>query len=198
MVYNISALREKGSQFLSFSTAAGWALVVLRHRRSFFNLNHEGSNMAETTLLTREGYAWLQEELDFLRTVRRRQVAEHIRVAKEDGDITENAGYDVAKSEQAFLEGRIMTLEAMLKDVVLIEEDGPTDVVKPGCRVTVIEEGSDPETFQVVGSAEADPAKGRISNESPLGCALLGHRVGEEVSIQAPGGSLRFQIVRIE
>ena len=154
--------------------------------------------MAETTLLTREGYARLQEELDFLRTVRRREVADHIRVAKEDGDITENAGYEAAKSEQAFLEGRIMTLEAMLKNAVFIEENEPTDVVKPGCRVTVVEEGGEPETFQIVGSAEADPAHGRISNESPLGRALLGHKAGEEVSIQTPGGPSRFQIVHIE
>lgn len=154
--------------------------------------------MAETTLLTREGYARLQEELDFLRTVRRREVADHIRVAKEDGDITENAGYEAAKSEQAFLEGRIMTLEAMLKNAVFIEENEPTDVVKPGCRVTVVEEGGEPETFQIVGSAEADPAHGRISNESPLGRALLGHKAGEEISIQTPGGPSRFQIVHIE
>lgn len=154
--------------------------------------------MAETTLLTREGYARLQEELDFLRTVRRREVADHIRVAKEDGDITENAGYEAAKSEQAFLEGRIMTLEAMLKNAVFIEENEPTDVVKPGCRVTVVEEGGEPETFQIVGSAEADPTHGRISNESPLGRALLGHRAGEEVSIQTPGGPSRFQIVHVE
>ncbi|RLC67867.1 MAG: transcription elongation factor GreA [Chloroflexi bacterium] len=154
--------------------------------------------MAETTLLTREGYARLQEELDFLRTVRRREVADHIRVAKEDGDITENAGYEAAKSEQAFLEGRIMTLEAMLKNAVFIEENEPTDVVKPGCRVTVVEEGGEPETFQIVGSAEADPAHGRISNESPLGRALLGHKAGEEVSIQTPGGPSRFQIVHVE
>jgi len=154
--------------------------------------------MAETTLLTREGYARLQEELDFLRTVRRREVADHIRVAKEDGDITENAGYEAAKSEQAFLEGRIMTLEAMLKNAVFIEENEPTDVVKPGCRVTVVEEGGEPETFQIVGSAEADPAHGRISNESPLGRALLGHKAGEEVSVQTPGGPSRFQIVHVE
>ncbi len=154
--------------------------------------------MADTTLLTREGFAKLQEELDFLRTVRRREVAEHIRVAKEGGDITDNAGYEAAKSEQAFLEGRIMTLEAMLQNAVFIEEDGPTDIVKLGCRVTVVEESGEPETFRVVGSAEADPTHGRISNESPLGRALLGHRVGEEVNIQTPDGSSRFRIVRIE
>jgi transcription elongation factor GreA len=153
--------------------------------------------MAETILLTREGYAQLQEELDFLRTVRRREVAEHIRAAKEDGDITENAGYETAKSEQAFLEGRILTLEDMLKKAVFIEEDKPTNVVTPGCHVTVVEDGGEPETFQIVGSAEADPARGRISNESPLGHALLGHKAGEEVSIRTPDGSSRFRIVNI-
>ncbi len=153
--------------------------------------------MADTTLLTREGHTRLQEELDFLRTVRRREVAEHIRTAKEDGDILENAGYDAAKSEQAFLEGRIMTLEAMIQNAVLIDEDKSTDVVTLGCRVTVIEDGGGPETFQIVGSAEADPSQGRISNESPLGRAMLGHKAGEEVNIKTPAGLSRFRIVSI-
>ena len=153
--------------------------------------------MADTTLLTREGHTRLQEELDFLRTVRRREVAEHIRTAKEDGDILENAGYDAAKSEQAFLEGRIMTLEAMIQNAVLIDEDKSTDVVTLGCRVTVTEDGGEPETFQIVGSAEADPSQGRISNESPLGRAMLGHKAGEEVNIKTPAGLSRFRIVSI-
>jgi len=153
--------------------------------------------MADTTLLTREGHTRLQEELDFLRTVRRREVAEHIRTAKEDGDILENAGYDAAKSEQAFLEGRIMTLEAMIQNAVLIDEDKPTDIVTLGCRVTVTEDGGEPETFQIVGSAEADPSQGRISNESPLGRAMLGHKAGEEVNIKTPAGLSRFRIVSI-
>jgi len=154
--------------------------------------------MPETTLLTKEGFARLQEELEYLRTVRRREVAEHIRKAKEDGDISENAGYDVAKAEQAFLEGRIMTLENMLNSAVLIEENQTTDTVTLGCRVTVVEDGGEPETFQIVGSAEADPTSGRISNQSPLGRALLGREVGEEVTIQTPDGSSRFRILNIE
>lgn len=154
--------------------------------------------MPETTLLTKEGYARLKEELEFLCTVRRQEVAEHIRRAKEDGDITENAGYEVAKSEQAFLEGRIMTLEAMLKNAVFIDEDGHTDVVRPGCCVTVMEEGGEPETFQIVGSAEADPTSGRISNKSPLGRAMLGHKAGEEIRVQTPDGLSSFRIVSIE
>lgn len=153
--------------------------------------------MTERTLLTKEGYVRLQEELEFLRTVRRRQVAEHIRTAKEDGDIMENAGYDAAKSEQAFLEGRILTLENMIQNAVLIDEDSDTDVVTLGCRVTVAEDRGEPEVFQVVGSAEADPSQGRISNESPLGQAMLGHRAGEVVTVKTPIGISRFRILSI-
>ena len=153
--------------------------------------------MTEGTLLTREGYVRLQEELEFLRTVRRREVAEHIRTAKEDGDILENAGYDAAKSEQAFLEGRIMTLETMIQNAILIEEDHDTNIVTLGCRVTIVEDGGEPETFQIVGSAEADPSQGRISNESPLGRAMLGHKAGEEVLVKTPAGLSRFQILSV-
>ncbi|MCR4408356.1 MAG: transcription elongation factor GreA [Anaerolineae bacterium] len=153
--------------------------------------------MTEGTLLTKEGYARLQAELEFLRTVRRREVAEHIRTAKEDGDIMENAGYDAAKSEQAFLEGRIMTLETMIQNAVLIEEDHNTNIVALGCRVTIVEDGGEPETFQIVGSAEADPSQGRISNESPLGRAMLGHKAGEEVTVKTPAGLSRFKILSV-
>lgn len=156
--------------------------------------------MAEQkTYLTPEGFEKLREELEYLRTVRRREVAERIRIAKEGGDVMENAGYDEAKREQAFLEGRIQTLETMLRDPVIIEEGSSSDQVGLGSSVTVVEEdGSEPETYQIVGSAEVDPAKGRISNESPLGKALLGGRVGEEVKVRTPNGILYFRIVGIE
>jgi len=147
--------------------------------------------------LTPEGRERLEKELEYLRTVRRREVAERIHIAKEGGDLMENAGYDEAKNEQAFLEGRILTLESILKHAVIIEK-GPTDRVGLGSRVTVVEEGGEPETYHIVGSAEADPANGRISNESPLGKALIGHRVGEEVEVQTPGGLLHFRILNIE
>ena len=155
----------------------------------------------ETSFLTAEGYERLQAELEHLETVRRREVAAKIQSAKEDGDISENAGYEQAKEEQAFLEGRIMTLQGILRAVTIIEEKGPTDRVGLGCRVTVVEvEGerhSLPETYRIVGSVEADPFSGCISNESPLGQALLGRGVGENVAVSAPGGEIRFEIVSI-
>ncbi len=134
--------------------------------------------------LTPEGYRELVEELEYLTTVRRLEVAEHIRQAKADGDIAENVGYQEAKEEQAFLEGRIQTLEMLLADAVIIDQEKrPNDgTVGLGSRVTVSAEDNDrPETYLVVGSAEADPLQGRISAESPLGKALLGHKAGDEV-----------------
>jgi transcription elongation factor GreA len=149
--------------------------------------------------LTEEGHQKLEEELEYLRTVRRPEVAAKIHAAKEEGDITENAGYDEAKSDQAFVEGRIMTLENMLKDAVIIQEGGPADMVRLGVKVTVMEEGaSSPESYQIVGSAEVDVSRGWISNESPLGKAVLGRGVGESVSVQTPGGTLRFRILSID
>jgi transcription elongation factor GreA len=148
--------------------------------------------------LTEEGRAKLEEELEYLRTVRRPDVAAKIHAAKEEGDITENAGYDEAKRDQAFVEGRIMTLESMLKDAAIIQAGGPADMVRLGTKVTVVEDGSSsPESYQIVGSAEVDVSRGWISNESPLGKALLGRTVGESVSVQTPGGTLRFRIVSI-
>lgn len=148
--------------------------------------------------LTFEGKERLEEELEFLRTVRRPQVAQRIYEAKAEGDISENAGYDEAKTEQAFVEGRILTLEAMLRNAVIIEASGSTETVRLGHRVTVVEDGGRPETYQIVGPAEVDPSSGRISNESPLGNSLLGHGVGDTVTVQTPDGTLRFQITRID
>ena len=148
--------------------------------------------------LTEEGRAKLEEELEYLRTVRRPDVAAKIHAAKEEGDITENAGYDEAKREQAFVEGRVLTVESMLKDAAIIQEGGPADMVRLGTKVTVVEEGSSsPESYQIVGSAEVDVSRGWISNESPLGKALLGRTVGESISVQTPGGTLRFRIASI-
>jgi transcription elongation factor GreA len=154
--------------------------------------------MGETTFLTREGYEKYKEELKYLRTVRRPEVAEHIRIAKEDGDLSENAGYDAAKNEQSFVEGRIRTLEGMLKSAQIIENSGHQDMVTLGCKVTVQEDGYEPETFHIVGSPEADPSKGRISNESPLGQALMGRRTQDTVNVITPGGVTQFTILGIE
>ena len=147
------------------------------------------------TFLTPEGYQKLEDELNFLKSVRRPEVAAAIHDAKMDGDVSENAGYEEAKRQQAFLEGRIMTIEAMLKNAVIIESNGPSDTVVLGSRVTVVEEGSEPETYTIVGSAEANPGDGRISNESPLGKALMGHRIGDTVAFETPGGPVGGEIL---
>lgn len=152
----------------------------------------------QETFLTPEGHQKLEDELEYLKSVRRPQVAQAIHEAKMDGDVTENAGYEEAKRQQAFLEGRIMTIEAMLKNAVLIEADGTSDRVILGSRVTVAEDGFEPETYVIVGSAEAAPAEGRISNESPLGKALMGHQVGDQVVFKTPGGSVEVAILHIE
>lgn len=153
---------------------------------------------AQTTFLTTEGLKKLEEELEYFRTVRRQEVAQRLRAVLEEQDILENAEYEDAKNEQAFVEGRILTLEEILKNVVIIEEGGPTDRVGIGSRVTVAEEGGEPETYHIVGSVEADPKRGRVSNQSPLGRALLGHRVGDEVIVNVPDGVLRFRITAIQ
>ncbi len=149
--------------------------------------------------LTEEGLKKLEEELDYLETEKRAQVAARIQSAKEEGDISENAEYDDAKHEQAFVEGRIMTLRAMIRNAAIIEENGPSDVVRLGSRVTVLEDGFDEsEVYHIVGSAEADPLNGRVSNESPIGRALMGKRAGAVVSYHAPAGEIRLTVLSIE
>jgi len=142
----------------------------------------------QVTYLTREGLKKLEEELEHLRTVRRAEIADRLHQAMEDGELIENAEYEAAKNEQAFIEGRILTIEVLLSEAVLIEEDGPTNMVRVGSTVKVQEDGSKPEQYTIVGAAEANPAKGLISNESPLGKALLGRKVGDEIKVNAPAG----------
>ncbi len=155
--------------------------------------------MAEKPIfLTPEGRAKLEAELENLKTVRRSEVAEAIHSAKEEGDIMENSAYDEAKNEQAFVEGRIMTIEQMLKNAVMIDETHASGVVGIGSIVSVVERGDrEDEEYQIVGSAEADPIKGRISNESPVGRALLGKRVGDEVQVKIPDGVRHLKITQI-
>lgn len=149
--------------------------------------------------LTPEGLQKLEQELEYLRTVRRRQVAERIHQAKEQGDVTDNAEYEDAKNEQAFLEGRIMTLEAILRNAVIINNDGTaSDTVRLGSKVTVIGPDGERSAYTIVGSAEAKPSEGRISNESPVGRSLLGRRVGEEVFVPTPEGLSRYLILAIQ
>ena len=150
--------------------------------------------------LTREGEKKLRQELDHLVNVERPALTERLRYAIQQGDLSESADYQIGKAEQAFLEGRIRQLEVMLRDVIIIEENrGPKDEVVLGCRVTVIEEGDDePETFIIVGTTESDPKNGRISNESPVGQALMARKVGECVTVQAPARDIIFKITVIE
>jgi len=152
----------------------------------------------QETFLTPEGYQRLEEELALLKNVRRPEVAAAIHDAKMDGDVSENAGYEEAKRQQAFLEGRIITVETMLKNAVLIEANGQSDTVVLGSRVTVVEDGFDPETYTIVGSAEANPGDGRISNESPLGKALIGRKEGDAVAFKTPGGLVEMKLLSIE
>ena len=150
------------------------------------------------TYLTPEGKLKLEEELKHLTTTRRKELAERLNFAIKQGDLSENADYTAAKEDQAFLEGRIRTLENMLRHVSIIE--GQTGgAVRIGSRVTVKEVGGeDNETFDIVGAAEANPVNGKISNESPLGRALIDRHIGDEVPIAAPGGKITFKIVAIE
>ncbi|MGE5265000.1 MAG: transcription elongation factor GreA [Acidobacteriota bacterium] len=155
--------------------------------------------MAEKPIfLTPEGRTKLEAELENLRTVRRAEIAERIHSAKEEGDIMENSAYDEAKNEQAFVEGRIMTIEQMLKNAVMIDATRASGIVGIGSYVTVVERGTrDDEVYQIVGSAEADPRRGRISNESPVGRALLGKRAGEEATVKTPDGVRYLKITEI-
>jgi transcription elongation factor GreA len=148
--------------------------------------------------LTAEGIQKLQEELDYLVNVRRPEVARQIAEAKADGDVSENAGYDEAKNTQAFVEGRILTLKAILTTAIVINHNGPKEVVDIGCKVTIRDaEYGDEETYTIVGSTEVDPGNGRISYKSPIGHALMGHRIGDTVAVEAPAGSVEFEIVKI-
>ena len=150
------------------------------------------------TYLTSEGKLKLEAELEDLKTNKRRELAERLNFAIKQGDLSENADYIAAKEEQAFLEGRIRTIEGMLRHVEIITEQVGGQV-RIGSRITVTEVGTDdPEMFWLVGAAEANPMEGKISNESPLGSALLGKHVNDEVEIDAPAGRITFRIVNIE
>jgi len=147
--------------------------------------------------LTAEGEAKLQAELTDLTGPRREELAQRLRSAIQMGDLSENADYHKAKEDQAFLEGRIQELESILRSAVIIEKK-KGDVVDVGTTVTIQEGDFDPEAFYVVGAKEADPRNGRISNESPIGSALMGHKVGDVVEAQTPDGKMKFKILKIE
>ncbi|HWO74744.1 MAG TPA: transcription elongation factor GreA [Bacillus sp. (in: firmicutes)] len=149
--------------------------------------------------MTRAGKEKLEQELEHLKTVKRKEVVERIKIARSFGDLSENSEYDSAKEEQAFVEGRITTLENMIRNAKIIEEDEmSTDIVSLGKSVTFIElPDGEEETYTIVGSAEADPFEGKISNDSPIAKSLLGKKVGDEVVVQTPGGEMNVKIVSI-
>jgi len=155
--------------------------------------------ISKEMVLTQDGVAKLEHELEHLKTTKRKEVALRIKQAMAFGDLSENAEYDEAKKEQAFIEGRIATLENMLKHARIIDDDDiTTDKVSAGSTVKVLDpEYDETMEFTIVGSAEADPAHNRISNESPVGNALLDRKVGEEVSINVPDGNIRLKILEI-
>lgn len=148
--------------------------------------------------VTPEGLQQIKDEVENLKTVRREEVAQKLEIAIKQGDLKENADYHDAKEEQGFIEARIRQLESMLGRAKLIEAQGPSNVVRVGSTVTVSEDGIDElETYTIVGAHEADPTKGRISNESPIGSALLGAKKGQTVSAMTPAGQIRFTIHEI-
>ena len=148
--------------------------------------------------VTKKGLKKLKEESEFLRTVKRKEVAIRLHEAMEDGELIENAEYEAAKNEQAFVEGRILELDHILSQAQIIARGGPKDQVRVGSKVTVKEKGKKAEEFTIVGAAEADPKQGLISNESPLGRALLERKIGDDVEVQAPAGTLQFRVVKIK
>ena len=152
-----------------------------------------------TNFLTKEGFEKLQDELDYLRTAKRQEVADRLHEAMEGGELIENAEYEAAKNEQAFVEGRIQELEILLATARVIEDDKrrKADTIQVGSTVTIQEDGYEEETYTIVGAAEANPRQGKISNESPIGKAILNHRPGEEVQVETPDGSYSVRIVKI-
>lgn len=149
--------------------------------------------------MTKAGKGKLEQELEQLKTVKRKEVVERIKIARSFGDLSENSEYDSAKDEQAFVEGRITTLENMIRNAKIIEEsDLVSDTVSLGKSVTFVElPDGEEETYTIVGSAEADPFEGKISNDSPIAQSLIGKKVGEQVTVQTPGGEMQVKIVSI-
>lgn len=153
--------------------------------------------VGDKTYITQEGLENLREELKLLKTEKRKEISERIQEAKELGDLSENAEYTEAKEEQGFVEGRILDLENIIKNVEVIREDFvKSDIVEVGCTIKVQTNGNKND-YRIVGSSESDPKKGWISNESPLGRAFLGKKLGETVPVKTPKGELQFKILEI-
>ena len=155
--------------------------------------------MMKQVLLTDEGLKNLETELDELKTIKRKEIAEKIKVALSFGDLSENSEYDEAKNEQAIVEARIASIENMLKNVQVINEDElSTEIIHVGSKVKVRDiEFDDICEYKIVGSSETDPVNGRISDESPVGKSLIGHKVGETVEVETPAGSMSYEVLEI-
>lgn len=155
--------------------------------------------MQKQVLLTEEGLKNLEIELEELKTVKRKEIAEKIKVALSFGDLSENSEYDEAKNDQAMLESRIANIEAMLKNVKIInDKELSTEMIHVGSKIKVRDIEFDEVTnYQIVGSSEADPLNGKISDESPVGAGLLGHKVGEKVEIETPAGIVLYEVLEI-
>ena len=153
-----------------------------------------------SSYLTREGFEKLPQELEYLRNEKRKEVAVRLQEAMEDGELIENAEYEDAKNEQAFTEGRIKDLELLLANAHIIDEndDNEHGAIEVGSKVTIQEGNASPETYMIVGPAEADPKQNRISNESPLGRALMNRHAGEKVKVEAPAGAFTVDVVNVE
>jgi transcription elongation factor GreA len=171
-----------------------------RHRFSVYAPEEAMGAVEKDVILTSEGYEKLKQQIEDLETNKRREVADRIREAREFGDITENSEYDDAKNEQALLEHRIARLKEQLRSARVIDpKDVPKDVVSVGTRVRVKDvDHGDVDTYEIVGSAESDPANSRLSNESPVGRALLGRKKGETVEVAVPAGAIRLKIMDIK
>jgi len=153
--------------------------------------------MTQQQYLTPEGESKLRAELAELTGPRREELAQRLRSAIQMGDLSENADYHKAKEDQGFLEGRIKEIEAILRSAIIVEKK-QSDVVDVGSTVTVQEDNYAPETYYIVGAKEADPRKGKISNESPFGTALMSHKAGDVVEAETPGGKIKLKILKIE
>ena len=153
--------------------------------------------MAEEVILTKEGKEELEKKLEYLKVVKRAEITERIKTAREFGDLSENAEYDAAKNEQAMIEGEILEIEAKLKHAVIIKESEKKDSVSLGSKVDFVTEDGEKYTYEIVGTTEADVELGRISNESPIGHALLGKKAGEETIVKAPMGNYTVIVKKV-
>lgn len=154
--------------------------------------------MVDELYLTSEGAEKLRKELAYLKEIARKEISERLRSAIQMGDLSENADYHKAKEDQAFLEGRIQELDFVLSNATVVDNyDSNSQVVNIGARVTIQQEGDEPITYLIVGMKEADPKNGKISNESPIGKALIGHKVGDIVIVKTPSGELFIKLLKI-